>query len=63
MIGVSEIGREAGVSQYTTLRLVNAMVIGYMVGTREVIGRGGAQAVANMAGEYAGRELVRFARQ
>ena len=63
MIGVSEISREAGVSQYTTLRLVNAMVIGYMLGTREVIGRGGAQAVANMAGEYAGRELVRFARQ
>ena len=50
-------------SDYTALRLINAMVIGYMVGTREVIGRGGAQAVANMAGEYAGRELVRFARQ
>ena len=50
-------------SEYTTLRLVNAMVIGYMVGTREVIGRGGAQAIANLAGEYAGRELVRFARQ
>jgi hypothetical protein len=50
-------------SEYSTLRLVNAMVIGYMVGTREVIGRGGAQAVANLAGEYAGRELVRFARQ
>jgi hypothetical protein len=39
------------------------MVIGYMLGTREVIGRGGAQAIANMAGEYAGRELVRFARE
>jgi hypothetical protein len=39
------------------------MVIGYMLGTREVIGRGGAQAIANMAGEYAGLELVRFARQ
>jgi len=50
-------------SQYSTLRLVNAIVIGYMVGTREVIGRGGAQAVANLAGEYAGRELVRFARE
>jgi predicted ArsR family transcriptional regulator len=50
-------------SEYGALRLINAMVIGYMVGTREVIGRGGAQAVANMAGEYAGRELVRFARQ
>jgi hypothetical protein len=50
-------------SEYTALRLVNAMVIGYMVGTREVIGRGGAQAIANLAGEYAGRELVRFGRQ
>jgi hypothetical protein len=50
-------------SEYGALRLINAMVIGYMVGTREVIGRGGAQAIANMAGEYAGRELVRFARQ
>ncbi len=50
-------------SEYSALRLVNAMVIGYMLGTREVIGRGGAQAIANLAGEYAGRELVRFARQ
>lgn len=50
-------------AEYSALRLVNAMVIGYMVGTREVMGRGGAQAIANMAGEYAGRELVRFARQ
>jgi hypothetical protein len=50
-------------SQYSTLRLVNAIVIGYMLGTREVIGRGGAQAIANLAGEYAGRELVRFARE
>lgn len=50
-------------TQYSSLRLVNAMVIGYMVGTREVIGKGGAQAIANLAGEYAGRELVRFARE
>ena len=50
-------------TQYSTLRLVNAMVIGYMVGTREVIGKGGAQAITNLAGEYAGRELVRFARE
>ena len=50
-------------ADYAALRLVNAMVIGYMVGTREVIGRGGAQAIANMAGEYAGQELVKFARQ
>ncbi len=42
---------------------MNAMVTGYMLGTREVIGRGGAQAIANLAGEYAGRELVRFARE
>lgn len=49
--------------EYARLRLVNAMVIGYMVGTREVIGRGGAQAIANLAGEYAGRELIRFADQ
>lgn len=49
-------------SEYSALRLVNAMVIGYMVGTREVIGKGGAQAIANLAGEYTGRELVRFAR-
>lgn len=48
-------------TQYSTLRLVNAIVIGYMVGTREVIGKGGAQAIANLAGEYAGRELMRFA--
>jgi predicted hydrocarbon binding protein len=50
-------------SEYSSLRLVNAMVIGYMVGTREIIGKGGAQAIANLAGEYAGRELVRFARE
>lgn len=50
-------------SEYATLKLVNAMVIGYMVGTRQVMGRGGAQAIANLAGEYAGRELVRFARE
>jgi hypothetical protein len=49
-------------SDYSALRLVNAMVIGYMVGTREIIGKRGAQAIANLAGEYAGRELVRFAR-
>ncbi len=50
-------------SQYSTLRLVNAMVTGYMPGTREVIGRGGAQAIANLAGESAGRELVRLTRE
>ena len=44
--------------QYSTLRLINAIVIGYMVGTREVIGRGGAQAIANLAGEHAGQRAV-----
>ena len=29
-------------SEYSALRLVNALVIGYMVGTRAVIGQGGA---------------------
>jgi hypothetical protein len=43
----TEIIREMTVSDYAALRLVNAMVIGYMAGTREVIGRGGAQAIAN----------------
>jgi hypothetical protein len=41
--------------------LLNAVFIGYMVGTYSVIGKGGAQAVANMAGEYVGREIVAFA--
>jgi predicted hydrocarbon binding protein len=42
--------------------LLNAIFIGYMVGTYSVIGKGGAQAIANMAGEYVGRELVAFAK-
>ena len=49
--------------EYRRLRLMNAMVIGYMVGTRQVIGRGGAQPIVNMTGEYVGHELVKFARQ
>ena len=36
--------------------LLNAVFIGYMVGTYSVMGKGGAQAIANMAGEYVGRE-------
>ncbi len=46
-------------SEYSVLRLVNAMVVGYRVGTREVMGTGGVQAIANLACEYAGREVVR----
>ena len=41
--------------------LLNAVFIGYMMGTYSVIGKGGAQAIANMAGEYVGRELLAYA--
>lgn len=42
--------------------LLNAVFIGYMMGTYSTMGRGGAQAIANMAGEYVGREILAFAR-
>ena len=41
--------------------LLNATFIGYMVGTYSVMGKGGAQAIANMAGEYVGREILAYA--
>ncbi len=41
--------------------LLNATFIGYMVGTYNVIGKGGAQAIANMAGEFVGKEILAFA--
>lgn len=41
--------------------LLNAVFIGYMVGTYSVIGKGGAQAIANMAGEFVGRKLLAYA--
>ncbi len=41
--------------------LLNAVFIGYMVGTYSVMGKGGAQAIANMAGEYVGKEIVAYA--
>lgn len=43
------------------ISLLNATFIGYMVGTYNVIGKGGAQAIANMAGEYVGREMLAYA--
>lgn len=46
---------------YKELGIANAIIIGYMIGTYRVIGRGGAQAVANMSGEFVGQELVRYA--
>ncbi len=42
--------------------LLNAVFIGYMVGTYSVMGKGGAQAIANMAGEYVGREMMAYAK-
>lgn len=41
--------------------LLNAVFIGYMVGTYSVMGKGGAQAIANMAGEYVGKEMLAYA--
>jgi hypothetical protein len=41
--------------------LLNAVFIGYMVGTYSVMGKGGAQAVANMAGEHVGKEILAYA--
>lgn len=50
-------GREKGPAS-----LLNAVFIGYMIGTYSVMGKGGAQAIANMAGEYVGRELLAYAK-
>ena len=46
---------------YDRFSLLNAIVIGFMVGIYEVMGRGGTQAVINMAGQHVGREILRFA--
>lgn len=42
--------------------LTNAVFIGYMVGTKNVLGRS-VQAVANMAGELVAHEMLKFARE
>lgn len=42
--------------------LLNGVFVGYMVGTYSVIGKGGAQAIANMAGEYVGKEILAYAK-
>lgn len=47
---------------YTEKRLLNATIIGFMVGIYEVMGKGGTQAVINMAGHYVGKEILKFAR-
>ena len=49
-------------SVYTDFDLLNAVIVGLMVGVYQVVGRGGTQAVINMAGEYVGKEMLQFAR-
>ena len=51
-----------GTREKAPASLLNAVFIGYMMGTYSVIGKGGAQAIANMAGEYVGRELLAYAK-
>lgn len=47
---------------YDNMQLLNAIIIGFMVGIYEIMGKGGTQAVINMAGRYVGKEIMRFAR-
>ncbi len=47
---------------YEQLELLNAILIGFMVGTYDVLGRGGTQAVINMAGKTVAAEILHFAR-
>ena len=49
-------------SVYTDIDLLNAAIIGMLVGVYQVVGRGGTQAIINMAGEYVGREILQFAK-
>lgn len=47
---------------YEELDLINASIIGFMVGTYDVLGKGGTQAVINIAGKTVASEILRFAR-
>jgi len=47
---------------YEDLELHNAMLIGFMIGTYDVLGKGGTQAVVNMAGKTVAKEFLRFAK-
>jgi len=47
---------------YEELELLNALLIGFMVGTYDVLGKGGTQAVVNMAGKTVANEFLRFAK-
>jgi len=46
---------------YESLDFANAVIIGLMIGIYEVMGKGGTQAVVNLAGQAVGREILRFA--
>ena len=46
---------------YQPLDLLNAVIIGFMVGVYEVMGKGGTQAIINMAGQHVGKEILRYA--
>jgi predicted hydrocarbon binding protein len=64
MIKTTEVDMEPVIrdSVYTDFDLLNAVIIGMLVGVYQVVGRGGTQAVINMAGEYIGREILQFAK-
>jgi len=47
---------------YEQLGLLNAILIGFMMGTYDVLGKGGTQAVINMAGKTVATEILHFAR-
>ena len=47
---------------YEQLELLNAILIGFMVGIYDVLGKGGTQAVVNMAGKTVAAEILHFAR-
>lgn len=47
---------------YEQLELLNAILIGLLLGTYDVLGKGGNQAVVNMAGKTVSVEILHFAR-
>ncbi len=54
--------RKKDTSIYESLDLLNAVIIGFMVGIYEVMGKGGTQAIINMAGQHVGSEILKFAK-
>ncbi|MBN1318478.1 MAG: hypothetical protein JXA42_23560, partial [Anaerolineales bacterium] len=47
---------------YGERRLLSATIVGFTVGIYEVMGKGGTQAIINMAGQYVGKEILKYAR-